>query len=111
MVPVHLVNGARGTFAQCLFATDNGLLATGQTGQLIAQLVGVIACGVWSAGTAFVLFTAIRGTVGLRVRPMKEIAGLDLEDHSASAYPEQLPSPPPEPAHAGAAIAANPSVS
>jgi Amt family ammonium transporter len=44
--------------------------------------------GVWSAGTAFALFAAIKATVGLRVRPEEEIAGLELEEHGVSAYPE-----------------------
>ncbi len=108
-VPVHLVNGAWGTLALGLFATDNGLFATGQAGQLIAQVVGVAACGLWSAGTAFVLFTAIKATVGLRVRAEEEIAGLDLEEHGTSAYPEQLGSAAPELAPTSATIASSPS--
>jgi Amt family ammonium transporter len=108
-VPVHLVNGAWGTLALGLFATDNGLFATGQAGQLIAQIVGVVVCGVWSAGTAFVLFAAIKATVGLRVRAEEEIAGLDLEEHGTSAYPEQLPGTLPEPAQASGTIVSSPS--
>lgn len=90
-MPVHLVNGVWDTLALGLFATDNGLFATGQFGQLIAQVVGVVACGVWSAGTALLLFSAIKATVGLRVTPTEEAEGLDISEHGAVAYPEELP--------------------
>jgi ammonium transporter, Amt family len=95
-VPVHLINGIWGTLALGLFATDNGLFATGQVGQLIAQVVGVVACGIWSAGTAYVLFAFIKATAGLRVSAEEEIAGLDQGEHGTAAYPDLLPGVLPE---------------
>lgn len=86
-VPVHLVNGIWGTLAVGLFATDTGLFATGSAGQLIAQLVGVLAFAGWCLGTGWLMFTAIKMTVGLRVSREEEIKGLDYHEHGAEAYP------------------------
>lgn len=104
-VPVHLINGAWGTLSLGLFAADNGLFTTGQFGQLIAQVVGVVVCGIWSVLTVALLFYIIKSTVGLRVSAEEEIAGLDLGEHGVSAYPDLLPAPSAEaPAAVGAAI-------
>ncbi len=86
-VPVHLMNGVWGTLAVGLFATDTGLFATGDAGQLIAQIVGVLAFGAWCAVTGFALFAGIKATVGLRVSREEELKGLDHHEHGAEAYP------------------------
>jgi ammonium transporter, Amt family len=90
-VPVHLVNGVWGTLALGLFHTEAGLFTTGQASQIVAQIIGVVACGIWTAATAAVLFLAIKYTVGLRVSAAEEVAGLDLEEHGSNAYPDLLP--------------------
>lgn len=86
-VPVHLMNGVWGTLAVGLFATDTGLLATGNPGQLIAQAVGVLAFAAWCLATGYALFAGIKATVGLRVSREEEIKGLDHHEHGAEAYP------------------------
>jgi Amt family ammonium transporter len=89
-VPVHLVCGVWGTLAVGIFSSQNGvtgLLAGGGIGQLIIQLVGVLAVGAWTAATTFVLFTVLKRTVGLRVSAEEEIHGLDAMEHGAIAYP------------------------
>ncbi len=86
-VPVHLMNGVWGTLAVGLFATDTGLFATGNAGQLIAQVVGVLSYGVWCLVTGTALFAGIRATVGLRVSRDEETRGLDHHEHGAEAYP------------------------
>jgi Amt family ammonium transporter len=95
-VPVHLVNGVWGTLSLGLFHIESGLFTTGQTSQIVAQVIGVVACGVWTVLTAVVLFYAIKATVGLRVSAEEEIAGLDSLEHGSSAYPDLLPVPAPE---------------
>ncbi len=107
-VPVHLICGVWGTLALGLFATDNGLFTTGQFGQLIVQVIGVVACGVWTAGTAFILFAAIRATVGLRVSAEEEAAGLDMGEHGMQAYPEMVPGLAPQPVPSSAGISRAP---
>ena len=86
-VPVHLLNGAWGTLAVGLFAVDNGLFTTGQAGQLIAQLVGVLSVGAWCAVTGVILFYGMKVTVGLRVSREEEMKGLDYHEHGSAAYP------------------------
>jgi Amt family ammonium transporter len=89
-VPVHLFNGIWGTLAVGLFATDTGLFTTGQAGQLLAQLIGIGAVGVWCSLTGFALFFAIKKTIGLRVSREEELAGLDYHEHGTSAYPADV---------------------
>jgi Amt family ammonium transporter len=86
-VPVHLLNGIWGTLAVGLFATDTGLLTTGQPGQLIAQLIGIAAFGAWCLVTGAAMFYGIKATVGLRVSREEELKGLDYHEHGAQAYP------------------------
>ncbi|MFC1465750.1 MAG: ammonium transporter [Candidatus Brachytrichaceae bacterium NZ_4S206] len=92
-IPVHLVSGAWGTLAVGLFASLNGvtgLFHGGGLGQLIIQLIGVIACGVWTAATTGLLFFAIKKTIGLRVSAEEEIQGLDAMEHGTIAYPQDV---------------------
>jgi Amt family ammonium transporter len=89
-VPVHLMNGVWGTLAVGLFATDTGLFTTGQTGQLIAQAVGVVSVGAWCAVTGAALFAGIKAVTGLRVSREEEIEGLDMHEHGSLAYPGDI---------------------
>jgi Amt family ammonium transporter len=93
-VPVHLVCGIWGTLAVGLFASvPLGLFFGGDATLLIAQFVGVIAVGVWTAALAGVMFYALKATVGLRVSREEELAGLDIGEHGSVAYPDILPAP------------------
>ena len=80
-ISVHGVCGVWGTLAAALFATG-GFSMT----QLMVQVIGVVACFVWTFGTAMALFATIKYTVGLRVSEETEIAGLDLHEHGSEAY-------------------------
>lgn len=89
-VPVHLMNGIWGTLAIGIFATENGVtgLVAGNSGQFIAQLIGVLAVGAWCVLTGAVLFYGIlKGVFGLRVTREEEIKGLDVHEHGTEAYP------------------------
>lgn len=89
-VPVHLMNGIWGTLAVGLFATENGVtgLVAGNSSQIVAQLIGILAVSVWCLATGGVLFYGLlRGLVGLRVSREEEMKGLDIEEHGAEAYP------------------------
>jgi ammonium transporter, Amt family len=87
-VPVHLFAGIWGTLALGVFATDSGLLYGGGATQLMAQIAGVVTCGVWTAGTAFIVFYTIKKTIGLRVTEEEEELGLDIHEHGSEAYPD-----------------------
>jgi Amt family ammonium transporter len=95
-VPVHLMNGIWGTLAIGIFGTEGiGSLMTGDTGQIVAQLIGVLAVGVWCIVTGLILFYAIKAINGLRVSAEEEIKGLDILEHGTEAYPgDAVPSLP-----------------
>jgi Amt family ammonium transporter len=92
-VPVHLMNGAWGTLAVGIFATENGVtgLIAGNSGQLIAQLIGIGAVAAWCTVMGVVLFPVlIKNTIGLRVSREEEMKGLDIEEHGTEAYANDI---------------------
>jgi len=90
-VPVHLFNGAWGTLAIGIFGTEGiGSLITGDPGQFVAQLIGVMAVGAWCLATGSALFLTIKAINGLRVSREEEIQGLDILEHGSSAYTEDV---------------------
>jgi Amt family ammonium transporter len=95
-VPVHLFNGIWGTLSIGIFGTVGiGSLMTGDTGQIVAQLIGVLAVGVWCIVTGSILFYGIKAINGLRVSAEEEISGLDMLEHGTEAYPgDAVPSMP-----------------
>jgi Amt family ammonium transporter len=97
---VHLVNGVWGTLAIGLFADSaaapvtgpaNGLFFGGGFGQLWAQLVGVIAAGIYTFGVGLIAWAIIKAVMGIRVSPEEEMEGLDLGEHGNLAYPDFQP--------------------
>ena len=100
----HGLAGVWGTLACGIFTSpryaelnavgDPGLWYSGSFHQLGAQVIGISA----SFGTAFVasiaVFGAIKYTIGLRVSPEQEEAGLDIVEHGMYGYPEHfIPTP------------------
>ncbi len=83
---VHGACGVFGTLMVGVFATDGGLLYTGDFSLLATQSIGVIATAFWTLGTSFVLFKAIDMTMGLRVSAREETLGLDMEEHGLVSY-------------------------
>ncbi len=107
-ISVHGVCGAFGTICVGLFATSDsdfwqqGLLYGGGTGQLVSQVIGVVAIAAFVAIAAGLLFLVIKGTIGLRVSEEEERAGLDVLEHGAPGYgPDVTPPAPPTPVAAG----------
>ncbi len=82
-VSVHGVNGAWGTLAA-------GIFNIGGTSATIigVQLLGIVACFLWTFPTAFIMFKLIDKTMGLRVSPEEELEGLDYAEHGGIAYPD-----------------------
>ncbi len=94
-ISVHGVSGAVGTVLTAIFATSEFLSDAGMSrGHFIGvQLLGVLVTAAWAAGTAFVLFVALKHSVGLRVSREEELSGLDIPEHGlVSAYPDFMPS-------------------
>ncbi|HOK88541.1 MAG TPA: ammonium transporter [Candidatus Hydrogenedentes bacterium] len=92
-VSVHLVNGIWGTLAVGLFNTDLGLFYGGGVNQLIIQLIGIGAVGAFTVTASLLLWSVIRLTLGLRVEPDEEYAGLDKSEMGLEAYPEDALTP------------------
>jgi len=92
VVGVHAVGGTWGALATGLFATKlineaggDGLFY-GNPGQLWIQIVAVLATMLLAVvGTAIIL-KVVDAIVGLRVSDEDEMAGLDLSQHSETAY-------------------------
>jgi len=87
-IAVHGINGAWGTLAVGLFAMETGLLTGGGAGQLITQAIGLFAIIAMSFILTFVLMTLLKLTIGIRVSPEDETAGLDAAEYGLESYTE-----------------------
>jgi ammonium transporter, Amt family len=85
-ITVHGICGAFGTLMVGFFATEGGVFYGGGWSLLGAQAIGVFAIGIWSFGSAYILFTILKKTVGLRVSRKEEEEGLDIHEHGQSSY-------------------------
>jgi ammonium transporter, Amt family len=92
VVGVHGVGGTWGVLATGLFAwrainpAGGDGLFHGHSGQLGIQLVAVVAAWVWAFVGTFVILKVLDALMGLRVTEQEEVAGLDLSQHSETAY-------------------------
>jgi ammonium transporter, Amt family len=92
VVGVHAVGGTWGAIATGFFATKainaagaDGLFY-GNPGQLWIQLIGILAAWVLGFVVTFILLKILDATMGLRVTDEEEVEGLDLSQHSETAY-------------------------
>ena len=87
-VAVHGGCGAVGTILVGVFAKSSVLADMGMSRfQLIGvQALGVISVIAYVGVAAFILFTVLNKTIGLHVSKEEEIDGLDIHEHSMSAY-------------------------
>jgi len=92
VVGVHGVGGTWGAIATGLWASKavnpdgaDGLFF-GNPGQLWTQIVAVLASYAIAAVMTAVLLKVVDAIVGLRVAEEDEVAGLDLSQHSETAY-------------------------
>jgi Amt family ammonium transporter len=83
-VSVHGICGVWGTLACGIPVLMHS------PGNILIQLVGVVACFAWTFPLALILFLAVKYTIGLRVSREDEIKGLDLTEHGAEAYAEPM---------------------
>ena len=94
-ISVHGTCGIWGTLSIGLFAKyddaflgreDAGLIYGGGFDQLIMQFVMVVIVIAWVGITSFILFGALKATLGLRVSEEEEVTGLDVAEHGSSGY-------------------------
>jgi len=95
---VHGVNGAWGILALGLFANGrygdgwNGVegkvagLFYGNGGQLVAEVIGILANVLWVAPVALTAFWIIGKLIGNRPSAEVEVAGLDMEEMGVHGY-------------------------
>jgi Amt family ammonium transporter len=92
VVGVHGVGGIFGAIMTGVFATkainpagNDGLLY-GNPSLVVTQLIAVTATVVFAAGGSAVILLLLKAAMGLRVTRQEERQGLDLSQHSESAY-------------------------
>lgn len=91
-ISVHGVCGAFGTIAVGLFAKSDGaawkqgLFYGGGANQLVSQIIGVVSVIVFVGAAAALMFLGIKASIGLRVDAQEEIEGLDVTEHGARGY-------------------------
>ena len=89
---VHGLNGVWGLLSVGLFADGTygdvtGLFYGGGWGQLASQAIGAAAAIAWAFTMGYAIFKIMDKVVGIRVSPQEELAGLDISEHGAKAYP------------------------
>ena len=84
---VHGVGGVWGALATGMFCVVPvaGLFG-GNPGQLLKQLVGVVITILFAATGTYLIATALRVTMGLRVSEQQERDGLDITVHGERGY-------------------------
>jgi len=75
---VHLVCGIWGTLAVAIFGVGEFSVLT--------QLIGTFSVIAFTMVFSFIVGSAIKATIGLRVSPEEEKEGLDLGEHGMTAY-------------------------
>lgn len=83
-VPVHGFAGAWGTLAAGLFLQGDLF----NPGQILVQMVGILAGFAWAFPLALLMYGLIHVTMGLRASSVDEQRGLDFSEHYEVAYPE-----------------------
>ena len=76
-IPVHLIAGIWGTLAVAFY-----------TGNWGAQITGIVAYGGFTFVIALVVWTVLKGLIGIRVSEEAEVNGLDVSELGMEAYPE-----------------------
>jgi ammonium transporter, Amt family len=98
VLSAHGIAGIWGTLSCGLFTTkaltlegqEPGIFYGGGGTQLAAQFVAVLVTFLVVFVISFATFWLIKVTVGLRVSPEEEEAGLDISEHGMYGYPEQF---------------------
>jgi len=78
-ISVHGVVGMWGLLAVCF---------TNEEASLLAQLLGLVSIFAWVFITSFIVWFAIKKTVGIRVSEEEEYEGVDINECGLEAYPE-----------------------
>lgn len=86
VVGIHLVGGLVGTIFLGFFSTGTGLAFDGDIRQLVIQVLAAGAVLLYSFAITWVIGIVIEKTLGFRLEPAHEAAGVDSHVHGESAY-------------------------
>ena len=93
VIAVHLVGGILGALLLGLFADTkvnslgfDGLFFGGGTALLVDQIIAIAATFAFSFVVTYVVARILNATMGIRVTPEDELAGLDQSQHAEAAY-------------------------
>ena len=93
VVGVHMIGGLSGTLLIGFFATAttdgigvNGLFYGGDASQLGKQAVAAFAVMGYSFVVTLIIALLLKVTIGLRISPEDELAGIDQAEHAETAY-------------------------
>lgn len=97
--PIHGVGGTVGAILTGIFATTvvnsagaNGLLSGGGITLLWKQLIGVVATYIFAAVGTYIIIKALSLFMELRVKPLAEDQGLDINEHGEEGYGQDFTS-------------------
>jgi ammonium transporter, Amt family len=93
VIAVHLVGGILGSVLLGFFSDMSvndlgvdGLFLGGGTELLVNQVIAVVATFAFSFVVTYVVARVLNATMGIRVSPEDELAGLDQSQHAEAAY-------------------------
>jgi len=78
-ISVHGVVGIWGLLAVCF---------TNEDASLLAQLMGIVSIFAWVFAASFLVWFALKKTIGIRVSEEEEYEGVDIWECGLEAYPE-----------------------
>ncbi len=78
-IPVHLIAGIWGTIAVVFYNGD---------ASLSTQIMGIIAYGAFTFVASLIVWSVLKGVIGIRVSEEAEINGLDTAELGMEAYPD-----------------------
>jgi Amt family ammonium transporter len=94
--PIHGVGGTVGALLTGLFATkavnaagDNGLFF-GNPSQLVEQIIAIVATYIFAGVGTFVILKVLGSFMELRVKPVVEDQGVDINEHGEEGYGEEF---------------------
>ena len=93
VIAVHLVGGILGSVLLGLFADTkvnslgfDGLFFGGGSKLLVNQVIAVATTFAFSFVVTYIVARILNATMGIRVSPEDELAGLDQSQHAEAAY-------------------------
>jgi Amt family ammonium transporter len=84
--PCHGLGGIVGMVLTAVFATDGGLVPTGEVSLVVNHLIALVGVSVFALGGSVLLFWLVGRIMPLRVSESDEAAGLDQSMHGEK-YP------------------------